>query len=87
MTETKMKDIAAITQVLQVLVLAIGLAGVFVKLGEGQAIQKQNTGQLLELKAIVQDLVKSQVEFAATDAAHTERINALRTRLDRMQSN
>lgn len=86
MTETKMKDIAAITQVLQVLVLAIGLAGVFVKLGEGQAIQKQNTGQLLELKAIVQDLVKSQVEFAATDAAHTERINALRTRLDRMQS-
>jgi hypothetical protein len=87
MEANKGRDIAAITQVLQVIVLAIGLAGVFIKLGEGQAIQKQNTGQLLELKGIVQDLVKSQVEFAATDAAHTERINALRTRIDRIESN
>ena len=87
MEETKVRDIAAITQILQVVVLGIGLAGVFVKLGEGQAIQRQNTGELLELKDIVQDLVKSQVEFAATDAAHTERINALRARLDRIESN
>ena len=82
----KKADLASIMQVLQVLVLAVGLAGVFVKLGEGQAVQRQNTGQLEELKDIVQSLVQSQVEFAATDAAHAERIDALRTRLDRIES-
>tara|TARA_R100001015_G_C4634444_1_gene200961 strand:+ start:3445 stop:3705 length:261 start_codon:yes stop_codon:yes gene_type:complete len=82
----KKADLASIMQVLQVFVLAVGLAGVFVKLGEGQAVQRQNTGQLEELKDIVQSLVQSQVEFAATDAAHAERIDALRTRLDRIES-
>ena len=42
----KKADLASIMQVLQVFVLAVGLAGVFVKLGEGQAVQRQNTGQL-----------------------------------------
>ena len=86
MTETKTRDIAVIAQVLQVIVLGTGLAGVFVKLGEGQAVQKQNSGQLLELRDIVQDLVKSQVEFASADAAHAERIDALRARIDRLES-
>ena len=80
-------DLAKIAQILQVFVLAIGLAGVFIRLGESQAEMKHNNTQLVELKEIVQDLVRSQVEFVSNDARLEERMDALRTRIDRLESN
>jgi len=83
--EDKQTNIAAAMQVLQILVLAIGLAGVFVRLGENQANLVNNINELSELGAIVQDLVKSQVEYVSNDVRLEERMNALRLRIDRLE--
>lgn len=84
--ENKHPNVGIVLQVLQILVIAIGLASVFVRIGEYQAIQTFNTQQLKELKEIVEGIVKSQIEFAATDATLKERIDALRLRIDRIES-
>ena len=78
-------NIGMAIQLLQVLVLAAGLAGVFVKLGKSQAAQEHNSMELTELKDIVQELARTQVEFASTSAVHAERIDALRIRVDRLE--
>jgi uncharacterized ion transporter superfamily protein YfcC len=85
--EKKNLDFNQLLQILQILVIAIGIAGLFVRLGEYQATQMYNTRQLQELKDIVEGIIKSQIEFAATDATLKERIDALRLRIDRIESN
>ena len=55
------------------------------RLGAFQQSVEHTLDQLVELKEIAQDLVKSQVEFASTDAAHTERIDALRVRVSNLE--
>lgn len=84
--EQKHPHVGVVLQVLQILVIAVGLASLFVRIGEYQATQTFNTQQLKELKEIVEDIVKSQVEFAATDATLKERIDALRLRIYRLDS-
>ena len=84
--EKKNLDFNQLLQILQILVIAIGIAGLFVRLGEYQATQMYNTKQLQELKDIVEGIIKSQIEFAATDATLKERIDALRLRIDRVES-
>ena len=84
--EQKHPHVGVVLQVLQILVIAVGLASLFVRIVEYQATQTFNTQQLKELKEIVEDIVKSQVEFAATDATLKERIDALRLRIDRLDS-
>lgn len=84
--EHKQPHLGIVLQVLQILVIAVGLASLFVRIGEYQATQTFNTQQLKELKEIVEDIVKSQIEFAATDATLKERIDALRLRIDRLES-
>jgi len=44
-----------------------------------------NINELSELGAIVQDLVKSQVEYVSNDVRLEERMNALRLRIDRLE--
>lgn len=84
--EHKQPHLGIVLQVLQILVIAIGLASLFIRIGEYQATQAFNTQQLKELKEIVEGIVKSQIEFAATDATLKERIDALRLRIDRLES-
>jgi hypothetical protein len=84
--DKKHPDFGLLLQILQILVISIGLASLFVRLGEYQATQTYNTQQLRELKDIVEGIIKSQIEFAATDATLKERIDALRLRIDRIDS-
>ncbi len=84
--DKKHPDFGLLLQILQILVISIGLASLFVRLGEYQATQTYNTQQLRELKDIVEGIIKSQIEFAATDATLKERIDALRLRIDRIES-
>ena len=74
-------------QLLQIVVIGVGLAGVFMKLGAFEQSVQHTQDELKELKDIAQDLVKSQVETASTDAAHTERIDALRVRVGNLERN
>lgn len=82
----KPPHLGIVLQILQIIVIAVGLASLFVRIGEYQATQTFNTQQLKELKEIVEGIVKSQIEFAATDATLKERIDALRLRIDRLES-
>jgi hypothetical protein len=84
--EKKHPDFGLMLQILQILVISVGLASLFIRLGEYQATQTYNTQQLRELKDIVEGIIKSQIEFAATDATLKERIDALRLRIDRIES-
>ena len=59
MINERKADVNTIMQVLQVLVLGIGLAGVFIRLGHSQANIQYNNTELTELKEIAQDLVKA----------------------------
>lgn len=79
-------DLNTVMQLLQVIVLGVGLAGVFMRLGASQSNIEYNNSELVELKNIAQDLVKAQLEFVSTDARLEERINALRLRIDRVES-
>lgn len=84
--ENKHPNAGLVLQVLQIIVLSVGLASVFVRIGEAQATQAHMYNQLQELKDIVEGIIKSQVEFAAMDATVKERIDALRNRIDRLES-
>ena len=84
--DKKHPDFGLLLQILQILVISVGLASLFIRLGEYQATQTYNTQQLKELKDIVEGIIKSQIEFAATDATLKERIDALRLRIDRIES-
>lgn len=84
--DKKHPDFGLLLQILQILVISVGLASLFIRLGEYQATQTYNTQQLRELKDIVEGIIKSQIEFAATDATLKERIDALRLRIDRIES-
>lgn len=84
MEDKSKNNMQTILQILQIVVISIGLAGVFVRLGEYQANQQFHSVQLKELKQIVESLTRSQIEFASTDASLKEKINALRDRIDRI---
>tara|TARA_Y100000004_G_C8825904_1_gene374008 strand:+ start:313 stop:585 length:273 start_codon:yes stop_codon:yes gene_type:complete len=79
------KDISAILNLLQVVVLVVGLGGIFIQVGHSNATILHNTSELTDLKEIVQDLTKSQIESVSSDSKHAAEINALRNRIDRLE--
>jgi|TARA_A100001518_G_C1177068_1_gene26510 hypothetical protein len=82
---TEKKDISAILNLLQVIVLVLGLGGIFIQVGHSNATIIHNTSELTELKDIVQDLTKSQIESVSSDSKHAAQIDALRNRIDRLE--
>lgn len=72
--------------VLQLFVLVVGVAGVFVTLGRKDAILDRQDRDISELRSIAQDLVKAQVLGAATDQKHGEALQAVAVRLDRLEA-
>lgn len=82
---TTKKDITAILNLLQVIVLVLGLGGIFIQVGHSNATILHNTSELTDLKEIVQDLAKSQIESVSSDSRHAAEIDALRNRIDRLE--
>ena len=68
-------------QWLQLIVLAIGVAGFFTVLGNKTATLDRATVDLAEIKSIVSDLVKAQIAISVNDALHTEMLQDLKTRV------
>lgn len=79
-------QLAFAISLLQLVTLIIGVAGVFVTLGRKDAILERQDRDISELRAIAQELVKSQVLGAANDQKHGEALQAVGTRLDRLES-
>jgi len=71
--------------VLQLVVLVIGVGGVFVTLGRKDAILERQDRDLTELRQISMDLVKAQVLGATNDSRHHDAIGALGIRLERLE--
>jgi hypothetical protein len=80
-----MKDdkphVSSIIQWIQLVVLSVGVGGFFVDIGKRtQQLDKQNQ-DLVELKVIVQDLVKAQIQISSNDATHKTMLEDLKARV------
>ena len=78
-------QLATAISVLQLFVLVVGVAGVFITLGRKDAILDRQDRDLTELRSIVGDLVKSQVLGAANDQTHAAALQQVANRLDRLE--
>jgi hypothetical protein len=70
-----------VIQWFQLIVLAIGVGGFFVDLGKRSQILNKTTEDLSELRLIVQDLVKAQIQISSNDAAHRTMLDDLKVRV------
>lgn len=71
--------------VAQLVVLSIGVLTVVANLGKKDALLERMDRDMGELRAIAQDLVKSQVLGAANDRTHEEALRQVAARLDRLE--
>jgi len=73
--------VSSIIQWIQLVVLSVGVGGFFVDIGKRtQQLDKQNQ-DLVELKVIVQDLVKAQIQISSNDATHKTMLEDLKARV------
>lgn len=62
-------------------ILAIGVSAFFIDIGKRQQILEKTNQDLSELKTIVQDLVKAQIQVSSNDARHQAMLEDLRLRV------
>jgi hypothetical protein len=65
----------------QLVVLAIGVGGFFIDIGKRSQLLDKTNQDLTELKTIVQDLVKAQIQVSANDATHKAMLDDLKQRV------
>jgi len=78
MAEKKSQDFA---QWAQLVVLAIGVGGFFIDIGKRSQLLDKTDKDLAELKVIVQDLVKAQIQISSNDAKHSALLDDLKDRV------
>lgn len=71
----------AVMQWTQLAVFSIGVIGFFIDIGKRQQILDKTNQDLTELKVIVQDLVKAQIQISSNDARHQTMLDDLRQRV------
>ena len=84
MAEKKSQDFA---QWAQLIVLAIGVGGFFIDIGKRSQILDKTDKDLSELKIIVQDLVKAQIQVSSNDARHGALLEDLKERVIELERN
>lgn len=65
----------------QLIVLAIGVGGFFIDIGKRSQLIDKTDKDLVELKVIVQDLVKAQIQVSSNDARHNAILEDLKQRV------
>lgn len=68
-------------QILQLFVLAAGVGGFFIDIGKRSQLIDKTDKDLGELKVIVQDLVKAQIQVSSNDARHSALLDDLKQRV------
>jgi len=76
--EKKQNEIA---QWAQLIVLAAGVSGLFIDIGKRSQLIDKTDKDLSELKVIVQDLVKAQIQISSNDAKHGAMLDDLKQRV------
>ncbi len=69
------------TQWAQLIVLAAGVGGFFIDIGKRSQLIDKTDKDLVELKTIVQDLVKAQIQISSNDAKHSVLLDDLKLRV------
>lgn len=68
-------------QLLQLIVLILGVGGVFMHIGSRDTQLQNNTKDIEEIKGIAQDLLETQITSTANDARLFESLEALKSRV------
>jgi hypothetical protein len=68
-------------QIAQLCLVAAGVAGFFIDIGKRSQLLDKTDKDLAELKIIVQDLVKAQIQISSNDAKHSALLDDLRDRV------
>lgn len=79
-------SVQTVLQWAQLLVLIIGVAGVFMTVGRKDAVLEANSTQIAELRSICSDLARVTGSLSSTDAAHSTQIASIEKRLDRLET-
>lgn len=74
-----------VVQFLQLATLVIGVAGIFLSVGRRDQTLDQNTAEILQLRDIASDLVKTSIETTTTNREQDRRLVELRDRLDALE--
>ena len=77
--------VQTVLQWAQLLVLVIGVGGLFLTIGRRDAMLEMNGQQISELRAICSDLARVTGSLSSTDAAHSAQIASIEKRLDRLE--
>ena len=85
MNDTNSKNLAAVTSVLQLIVICLGVGGVFFAIGTKDESLRNATEDISELKSISSDLVRSQVLSQTQDALHSQMLEDILRRLDNLE--
>jgi hypothetical protein len=78
MPHTKKQDLM---QLGQLILLALGVGGFFIDIGKRSQLIDRTDKDLTELKVIVQDLVKAQIQISSNDAKHSAMLDDLKQRV------
>ena len=85
-SERRSAPLATVLQFAQLVVLVVGVAGVFLAMGRRDATLDSNSTQISELRSICSDLARVTGSLSVTDASHTAQLRAIETRIDRLES-
>jgi hypothetical protein len=72
-------------QFLNLVVLVVGVAGVFTHIGSRDNQLNQNTKEIEEIKGIAQDLLQTQITSASNDARLFESLESLKSRVSLLE--
>ena len=81
MVERRKESHNNILQWFQLLVLSLGVGGFFIDIGKRSQLLDKTNQDLSELKVIVQDLVKAQIQISSNDATHKTMLDDLKSRV------
>ena len=85
MNDQSCQRVSALTGVLQLVVLIVGVGGLFFTVGQREAALNNVQQEVSDLKSISSDLVKAQVLSSAKDGEHDRILQDILRRLDRLE--
>jgi len=86
MTDTSRQTVQIVMQFIQLVVMLVAVAGIFVTIGARNERLGQNTEEIRNLRSIASDLAKTTVEVAITNQDQDRRLDSLASRLAKMET-
>lgn len=77
--------LSTVIQSAQLIVLVVGVGGIFAAIGRRDATLDHATAQIVELRGISSDLVRLVGNGSTTDATHSAKLAAIEQRIDRLE--